>query len=245
MKKQCCLIIFLLTCFVCNSQGQISIKTKKTKGDNADSNQTVVSGLNPPQRLDSETVYAGTGDPYFMNTKSLNGKTVERVYSETDSAHVYFYASFDSSSDLEKFKTLGLSITLLIFSIYLFHVSTKIYRQYFEKTANEDFFTFVFFGSVVLFNVLWVIITLELKGIPFSFIKDEFLHYPNQFVLGVLLSSLLLFSVGIFRFTLIAFIPNSNNTEKTLTDSRFSFVGLIFGVVSAIANIATIWQAFK
>ena len=86
---------------------------------------------------------------------------------------------------------------------------------------------------------------MAVKGLPPNFLGYEFLYFPNQFILGIILSSLLLLAVGIFRFTLIAFIPNSTDNEKTLKDSRFSFIGILFGGLSFVSNLITIWYAFK
>jgi len=242
------------------SGGNPPQKKKVAADDNTGINRKQVSGNNPPiqsganntgrlgsQGPDTSDREIGTSTPpYYENQNAVNTTDIKWVYSSIDSTgHKKSWATFDNPSDLARFKNLGLSITLLIFSFYLFYVSTKIYRQYFDKKASEDSFTFVFFGCVALLNIAWLYIVMELKNIPSRFLWYEFLHFPNQFVLGVMLSSLLLFSVGIFRFTLIAFIPNSNDTEKILKDSRFSFIGLIFGIASALANILTIWQAFK
>jgi len=208
--------------------------TTGTPGTTTGAGDNNLSGNNPPDF------------PTYVNKNALIDSQVRGTYTLTDgSGKKEFYGTYDFSSKLSDFKTFGLSLTLLIFSIYLFHVSTKIYRQYFDKKAKENYFTPIFYMCALIFNYIWIVIVMTKKGLPMSLTPHEFLLFPNQFVLGVMLSSLLLFTVGIFRFTLIAFIPNSDDNAKTLKDSRFSFIGIVFGLLSALANLVTIWLAFK
>lgn len=178
--------------------------------------------------------------PNFENQNAIGDGNIKSVYTITEKGNTKFYGSYDNSSHLASFKPLGFSITLLIFSIYLFHISTKIYRQYFDKTKAESHFTRIFFFCILFFNISWIAIVLKIKELPLDALLFELLNFPNQFVLGIVLSSLLLFGIGIFRFTLIAFIPNSNNNEKLSKDSRFSLIGFIIGILSALANLVTI-----
>lgn len=217
MNKKWCLPILFLVYFVSLGQGQTAIipdSTKSYSGQNS-----LGGGANPP----SPKTDVAKPDTSELQTEN--------------------YALSDSPVELERFKTLGLSIVLLVFSIYLFYVSTKIYLQYLDKKVSENYFTYICYGCIVIFNFLWVIIILEIKNISPELLSSEFLRYPNQFVFGVLLSSLLLLAVGIFRFTLIALIP-SDNTEEMSKDKRFAIIGILFSILGAIANILKIKDAF-
>lgn len=200
--------------------------------------------------------YGGTGnlrssDSYasnsaFENQNSIGDKHVEWVYTTVDAAGVVKqYGTYDSTKDLVKFKSFGLSLSLFVFSIYLFYVSARLYHQYFDKNGKEKYFAFFFLIAVVFANTLWVWVLLEMKGIPTIFLLEEFLRYPDQFIFVLELASLLLLTIGVLRFTLIAFLPNSEENEKKLKDSRFSVIGIVVGMISVTANIIKIWEAFK
>lgn len=217
MKKKSSVLILFLVYFICLGQGQIAIIPDSTKSHSGQN--SLGGGANPP-----------------------SPKT-DVAKSDTNGLQTENYAHSDSPLELERFKTLGFSIVLLVFSIYLFYVSTKTYLEYLDKKVSENYFTYICYACIVVFNFLWVIIILKIKNISPELLSSEFLRYPNQFVFGVLLSSLLLLAVGMFRFTLIALIP-SDNTEEMSKDKRFAIIGLLFSILGAIANILKIKDAF-
>jgi len=183
---------------------------------------------------------------YYRNEENIANKNVIWSYTTySDNGYSTYYGSYDGSQDLAEFKPLGLSIVLLLFSFYLFFVATKLYHQYFDKKLKEQILNNIFYFVAILIIFCWVILVLSIKGIPLSFWNQELMYFPNQFVLGVVLSSLLLLGIGIFRFTIIAFIHNPVDSENVATDIRFSFVGFIFGLLSLVANFWTIWSAFN
>lgn len=187
----------------------------------------------------------GTGS-YYENENNLFHKNVNWTYTTTDSlGNTKHYGSYDNSKDLASFKPLGLSVILFLFSVYLFFVATKLYHQYFDKKFKEQIFNIIIYlcSASIIFS--WLILVLSIKGVPISFWNWELMYFPNQFVLGVVLSSLLLLGIGIFRFTIIAFIHNPIDSENVTTDIRFSFVGFVFGILSLVANFWTIWSAFR
>lgn len=154
--------------------------------------------------------------------------------------------SKDISNELVGFKILGISIVLMIFSIYLYNFATKLFRRYFDKKevdSFDTFFTCLFY--IVVFNWAWIYVILSKKDISIKYLKDELLIYPEEFVLGIMLSSVLLLGIGVFRFTLIAFNPISNETKESKMDTRFSFIGFFVAVISLVANFAQIWSFFK
>ena len=173
----------------------------------------------------------------YENSLPLNVNDY-RTYSSTDSlGKVHRYYSYNNNTQL--------SLILLIFSIYLFYVATKLYHQYSDKERNESDFNFLFYliSGLILFG--WTMLVLLCKGIPINYWYYELLYYPNQFVFGVVLSSLLLLCIGIFRFTIIAFTYQPDDDKNIKTAVRFSFVGFSFGLFGFIANILTIWSAFN
>jgi hypothetical protein len=178
----------------------------------------------------------------FTNQNSIGNKHVEWIYTSIAGRE---YGTYDSTKDLVKFKSFGLSLSLFVFSFYLFYVAARLYHQYFDKNGQEKYFTIFFLFSVAIANIFWVWIILEMKGLPSEFLLEEFLHYPDQFIFVMELASLLLLTIGVLRFTLIAFLPNSEENEKKLKDSRFSIIGIVVGLLSVIANIIKIWEAFR
>jgi hypothetical protein len=183
----------------------------------------------------------------YTNSENLIGKNITSIYTSFDSFgnKKNEYGTFNSSVDLAMFKPLGVSITLLIFSFYLFFVATKLYHQYFDKKLNEQILNNLFYLVACLLIIGWSKLVLDIKGIPFKFCHWELLQFPNQFILGILLSTSLLLSVGIFRFSIIAFIHNPIDDENVTKHVRFSYVGFIFGTLGFIANVYTLWFAFN
>jgi len=180
----------------------------------------------------------------YMNDKNVYNKNVCNVYYTTDSlGNTSEYGSFDNTENIAAFKPLGLSFIVFIFSIYLFYVATKLYHQYFDKELKEKIFDLLFYLCGGLIISFWIGIALSIKGIAIKFLKFEFIDFPNQFVFGVVLSSLLFLSIGIFRFSIVALIHNPVDSEKVISDIRFSFVGFIFGILAIIADLLTIWTA--
>lgn len=195
-------------------------------------------------RLYGGTGIGGTGAVYLnlQNDEYIGSNKVEWIYKDAKGA---LYGTYDNSKDLVKFTASGLSICLFIFSIYLFHVATNLYEEYFNRRSNEKYFSVFFYVCIGVFNIAWVFIVLRLKGISSEFIFEELLHYPNQFLLGIMLSNLLLFGIGTFRFAIIAIIPTASGNEKKLKDRRFSIIGVIFGLLSILGSIASIWSLLK
>lgn len=183
----------------------------------------------------------GSNTPY-QNYYKLYNVDVEWDYITTDSlGYEYRYGTYDNSIQCSNFKQLGISFILLLFSFYLFFVATKIYNQYFKEFII-DALVYILAFSISAF---WIFLVVAFKGIPFEFLFMEFILFPNQFVLGVILSSLLLLGVGIFRFTIIALVHNPENKENLTKNIRFSFVGFIFGIISLVANFLQIYSVFK
>lgn len=178
----------------------------------------------------------------FENKQSVAGANVNRVYTQSDGEKTIKYGSFDAEKGLEKFKMFGLSIILLVFSYYLFFVASAVYI----KNSNDSEYPWnqLFVIISILIIVLWFVIVFYFKGIPARYFLSELLHYPNQFVFGVLLSSLLVLSIGIFRFSMVAFAKTELKESGDLQTVRFSFGGLLFSLISMIANFASIWSAF-
>ena len=188
----------------------------------------------------------GNDTTHYENEEILAYKKVSRVYTDMDSSHkLIYYGSYENSKDLAGLKFLGISVVLLLFSFYLFFVATKLYHQFFDKHLKERILNTLIYLGVSLMIICWVILAFSVKGIPMTFWISELIYFPNQFVFGVLLSSLLLLVIGIFRFSIIAFIYSPAAGENIKKDTRFSVVGFAFGLLSLLANLWTIWSAFK
>jgi hypothetical protein len=188
----------------------------------------------------------GINPPYFDNFQKINESRVELIYNVTDSSNlVKHYGSYDQTKELARFQPIGIVFTLLFFSIYLYYVSEKLLKLYFNsEIVNKSFYIFFYFVSFILI-VGWVAIVFLAKGIPSIFIPNEILNYPSQFILGMILANLLLLGIGIFKFILVAFVSDNRKSKTLIRDQRFSFIAIIFGILSAITNFYTLWSAFK
>ncbi|MBK9728465.1 MAG: hypothetical protein IPO86_10135 [Saprospiraceae bacterium] len=161
------------------------------------------------------------------------------------SGKTHYYYSFDNTRALLEFKSLGISLILSIFSFYLYYVATKLYREYFDKEKKEEIWNYGFYILSLLIVIIWVGIIIKSKDLIPDFILNEIINYPNQFVLGLVISSLLLFGIGIFRFIVVAFIQHAEDQIRLVKDIRFSFVGLMFGLLSILADLIALWSIFR
>ena len=163
------LLAFFIADIFCIAQVQGQGQTpqqplNKTRDSNRTKSPNVITII-PTEKTSDGTGYNGNGNssdagddrtvyrefdphnPNYENKNALNNHDVKWIYSTVDSTgQRTYWASFDNPSELGKFKSLGFGMILLLFSIYLFHISTKIYRQYFETRASEDTFTAIFYG---------------------------------------------------------------------------------------------------
>lgn len=65
---------------------------------------------------------------YFLNWKQIKGTKISEEY-KTEFHGESVYGSYDNSSSVLKYKSIGFSLVFLIVSIYLFNFATRIYRQ--------------------------------------------------------------------------------------------------------------------
>jgi hypothetical protein len=206
-----------------------------------------VCGTNPPKggtggATDDLSIITSS----FDNIQKIDESKVERIYSLMDSSNVIrYYGSYDQTKELARFQSIGIVFTLLFFSIYLYYVSEKLLKLYFDsEIVKKSFYVFFYFISLILI-IGWVAVVSLSKGIPSTFITNEILNYPSQFILGMILANFLLLGIGIFKFILVAFVSDTRKSKTLIRDQRFSFIAIIFGILSAITNFYTLWSAFK
>jgi len=212
---------------------------------NIDSNS--MAGANPPQTGSSPDSIGNclTGDftPINKFNNSLpNNINNYQIYSTSDSiGNTKYYYSYENNIQLSKFKPLGFSLILLFFSVYLFYISSKLYNKYFDKRNTERNINFIFYILSLLILIFWILLVFSLKNIPFIFWYFELKSYPEQFVLGIIFSSLLLSIIGIFRFMLLSFLTKSKTNANVTKDIRVSYIGLIAGLLSITASLYTVF----
>lgn len=180
----------------------------------------------------------------LQNKDFIGSKRVTHTYATIDSTGAKYYGSFDSSVQQAEFKYLGLSLLLLIFSMYLYNVAARMYRHYVYRKTLPAFEQPAVIGLSLGFAYIWCGIILSMKGLPLHFWKLELQAYPSQFVLGFMLPALLLMAIGLFRFSLIF----SSSTKYSKTDGReyrTSLIGFIFSILNALASLATIWMVMR
>jgi hypothetical protein len=176
----------------------------------------------------------------FVNNGALIDKKIQYYYVYNQQ----LYGTYDGTNSVARFKYLGLSLCLLVTSIYLFVIANRVYHSYFVD-KKQVLYNIVFGIVVLFFNVSGTFGVLQAKGLPLSLLVSEAFFYPNQFVLGIVLSSVLLLGIGCFRFTVLLTFPNSEEKTVNKVDNNVSRIAIAFSLVNLLANFATIWMALK
>jgi hypothetical protein len=200
--------------------------------------------LSPPQL--SQKSYFNWEIDSLINERYFNGKNIGVYYIRTDSTGFRTaYASYDNTTQIAVYKTLGLTSFLFILSMAMCILSSRVYKRYFAIERKVDFL--MFFIIINSFLILFFInaMSIATKGIPYEpeFIVREIASFPNEFSWGLIWSSLLLWSFTLYRFASVAFIPiQYDNTEQPQKENWSSIIGFIFSVIGAVANILKILE---
>ncbi|BBE18013.1 hypothetical protein AQPE_2172 [Aquipluma nitroreducens] len=186
----------------------------------------------------------GTGYPGLI-TYSLNNGTPNFAIGLNSTLEEYKLNSRDITKDVSNFTFLGISLALLIFSIYFFSSTSRLYRSKIENWKQEAIIDQLIYMIALIFVSSWVALICYVKNLKLDFIFQDLVLYPKQYILGIILAILILSITSIYRhFLLLRLFSIEESSSENQKKKNVTLVTLTFSAVNLGSSLITIITAF-